>query len=84
MNMPKGKIGYESDEQKEQHFKDVVETAIVILDRQLAKIAKLGKGRTYIYSEENITTLVDYLHSRIEETEQSLRGTKLERKPFAF
>ena len=63
-----------TEEEKKENFKAVVEKAIEIIDRQLDKIAKTGKGRKYSYTPEDVEKINNYLIDRVSDTTDALEG----------
>ena len=61
-----------NDAEKIQHFIMTINKSVEIIDRQLLKISKCAKGRTYLYTPEQVQKLTDYLAEQIVKTNQRL------------
>jgi hypothetical protein len=66
---------YVTDNDKRQHFKEVVDKSTMIMDRQLKKIGKCAKSRTMIYSVSQVENWNLYALAQIEKTRQRLLRT---------
>jgi len=60
----KNKIWNDAD--KKQHFNNVVNKSIEIIDRQISKMSKCAKGRTYSYTPEQVEKLTLYLSDQVQ------------------
>jgi hypothetical protein len=72
---------YTTEPLMKAHFQEVINKSVEIIDRQLLKISKCAKGRTYRYTPEQVQTLVAYLTDRITKTQNILtRKVETEKK----
>lgn len=84
--MPKGakkgvkkEAKYITDTDKKNHFVAHANKCVKIIDRQMLKLSKVSKARTFIYTPEQIEKLNLHLLKGIEETISKLQG-KIESK----
>lgn len=73
---------YPNAEDKQQHFKDVVEKNISIIDRQFKKLSKIPRARTYIYTPEQVNKIIEHLSKEVVELENILNKRVTESKSF--
>lgn len=75
---------YVTDADKKRHFKEVVDKSTEIMDRQLKKIGKCAKGRTFIYNVQQVETWTLYAHEQIDKTKQRLLRTVEQETKFSI
>ena len=63
---------YVTDADKKNHFVQNTNKCVEIINRQLVKIGKQAKGRTFIYSPEQVEKIDAYLLEQIGKTKQRL------------
>lgn len=73
---------YVTDNDKKQHFIDNTNKCVEIIDRQLRKLSFQAKGRTYIYTPQQIETLTEYLHEKVDKVKDRLLRTVEEAEKF--
>lgn len=73
---------YETDDNKKQHTKDLINKSVEIIDRQFSKIGKIATGRTYIYNATQVTQLIAYLNEKTVALETILSKKVEEKKSF--
>lgn len=66
---------YVTESDMKNHFNEVVDKSVLIINRQLKKISKCAKGRTYSYTPEQVLKLTEYLLSQVDKVNKRLNRT---------
>lgn len=70
---------YVTDTDKKNHFVTHANKCVQIIDRQLVKLSKVSKARTYLYTQEQIEKINLHLQDNLNKTVSKLQG-KVESK----
>jgi hypothetical protein len=70
---------YVTDTDKKNHFVAHANKCVKIIDKQLSKLAKISKARTFIYSPEQVEKINVHVQEQLAKTISSLQG-KVESK----
>jgi hypothetical protein len=73
---------YVTDAEKRQHFQAHINKCVEIIYRQLNKIGKTARGRSYLYTEEQVSKLALYLDTQVIKTSDRLRNKVAEKETF--
>lgn len=73
---------YVTEIDKRNHFNEVVDKSVEIINRQFKKISKCAKGRTYSYTPEQILKLTNYLLEQTDKVNKRLNRTIEQEKEF--
>lgn len=73
---------YVTDAEMKNHFTQHVNKCVEIIDRQLKKIGKTARGRSFIYTQEQVNKLNEYLLSEIEKTVDRLNRKVASKENF--
>lgn len=73
---------YITDTDKKNHFVQNTNKCVEIINRQFVKLGKQAKGRTFIYTPEQVEKLTLYLHEQVDKVNQRLLRTVEEHKEF--
>lgn len=68
-----------TDTDKKNHFVAHANKCVLIIDRQLSKLAKVSKARTYKYTPEQVEKINIHVQEQLAKTISSLQG-KVETK----
>jgi len=63
---------YVTDTDKKNHFISNTNKCVEIINRQFLKLGKQAKGRTFIYTPEQVNKLTLYLHEQVDKVNQRL------------
>jgi hypothetical protein len=70
---------YVSDVDKKNHFVLHANKCVKLIDRQLVKLAKVGKARTFVYTPEQVIKIQEHLNEQVQKTVEKMLG-KVETK----
>lgn len=73
---------YVTESDKKNHFVQNTNKRVEIINRQLILLGKQAKGRTFIYTPQQVEKLITYLHEQVEKTSQRLLRSVEEQKEF--
>jgi hypothetical protein len=76
------KTKYVNDADKKQHFKNVANKSIEIIDRQFVKLGKTARGRTFLYSPSQVEQISQHISEQTIKLSDVLLRKVEEKKTF--
>lgn len=70
---------YISETDMKNHFVAHANKCVKLIDRQLVKLGKVGKARTFVYTPEQVTKIQEHLNEQVLKTIEKMLG-KVETK----